>query len=53
MRLTGAIIRFVNSSFEVAGDRVDEVSEAFNTLGALSVTVLDAGDGHLNQVLNA
>jgi ribosomal protein L11 methyltransferase len=31
-------------SVEVAGDQVDEVSEAFNTLGALSVTVLDAGD---------
>jgi len=31
-------------SVEVAGDQVDEVSEAFNTIGALSVTVLDAGD---------
>ena len=31
-------------SVEVAGDRVDEVSEAFNTIGALSVTVQDAGD---------
>ena len=31
-------------SVEVAGDRVDEVSEAFNTMGALSVTVQDAGD---------
>ncbi|RLA03657.1 MAG: 50S ribosomal protein L11 methyltransferase [Gammaproteobacteria bacterium] len=29
---------------EVSGDRVEEVSEAFNTIGALSVTVLDAGD---------
>ena len=31
-------------SFEVGGGQVDEVSEAFTTLGALSVTVLDAGD---------
>jgi ribosomal protein L11 methyltransferase len=31
-------------SVEVAGDQVEEVSEAFNTLGALSVTVQDAGD---------
>ena len=31
-------------SVEVAGDRVEEVSEAFNTIGALSVTVQDAGD---------
>ena len=29
---------------EVAGDRADAVSEAFEALGALSVTVLDAGD---------
>ena len=29
---------------EVGGGQVDEVSEAFTTLGALSVTVLDAGD---------
>ena len=31
-------------SVEIAGDRVEEVSEAFNAIGALSVTVLDAGD---------
>ena len=31
-------------SVEVAGDRVDEVSESFNAIGALSVTVQDAGD---------
>ena len=31
-------------SIEAAGDQVDEISEAFTTLGALSVTVLDAGD---------
>jgi ribosomal protein L11 methyltransferase len=31
-------------SVEVSGDQVDEVSEAFNSIGALSVTVLDAGD---------
>ena len=31
-------------SVEVSGDQVEVVSEAFNTIGALSVTVLDAGD---------
>ena len=31
-------------SVEVSGDQVEEVSEAFNAIGALSVTVLDAGD---------
>jgi ribosomal protein L11 methyltransferase len=31
-------------SVEVAGDQVEAVSEVFNTIGALSVTVLDAGD---------
>ena len=31
-------------SVEVSGDQVDMVSEAFTTIGALSVTVLDAGD---------
>ena len=35
---------WVQISVEVAGDQVDVVSEAFNTMGALSVTVLDAGD---------
>ena len=29
---------------DVSGDQVDEVSEAFTVMGALSVTVLDAGD---------
>lgn len=29
---------------QISGDRVDAMSEAFNSLGALSVTVLDAGD---------
>jgi len=29
---------------DVSGDQADEVSEAFTVLGALSVTVLDAGD---------
>ena len=31
-------------SVDVAGERADAVSEAFEVLGALSVTVLDAGD---------
>ena len=31
-------------SVEVSGDQVEVFSEAFNTIGALSVTVLDAGD---------
>ena len=31
-------------SVEVSGDQVEMVSEAFNAIGALSVTVLDAGD---------
>ena len=31
-------------SVEVTGDQADEVSEAFTVIGALSVTVLDAGD---------
>ena len=31
-------------SVEVSGDQVDEVSESFNAIGALSVTVQDAGD---------
>ena len=31
-------------SVEVTGERVDSVSEIFNSMGALSVTVLDAGD---------
>jgi ribosomal protein L11 methyltransferase len=31
-------------SVEVSGERVDEVSEAFDTVGALSVTVQDAGN---------
>jgi len=35
---------WVQISVEVAGDQVEEVSEAFNTIGALSVTVQDAGD---------
>jgi len=35
---------WVQISVEVVGDQVDEVSEAFNTIGALSVTVQDAGD---------
>ena len=34
-------------SIEVDGDRVDEVSEAFNTMDAFSVTVQDAGDESL------
>ena len=34
-------------SVEVAGDQVEMVSEAFNIIGALSVTVLDAGDESL------
>jgi ribosomal protein L11 methyltransferase len=29
---------------QTSGDQVDTVSEAFNSMGALSVTVLDAGD---------
>ena len=29
---------------QTSGDQVDSVSEAFNSMGALSVTVLDAGD---------
>ena len=29
---------------DVAGDQVDEVSEAFTVMGALSLTILDAGD---------
>ena len=35
---------WVQISVDVSGDQVDEVSEAFSTIGALSVTVLDAGD---------
>jgi len=31
-------------SVEVSGDQVEGISEAFNTMGALSVTVQDAGD---------
>ena len=29
---------------DVAGDQADEVSEAFTVMGAVSVTILDAGD---------
>ena len=29
---------------QTSGDQVDTVSEAFNSMGALSVTVLDGGD---------
>jgi ribosomal protein L11 methyltransferase len=35
---------WIQISVEVSGDQVDEVSEAFNSIGALSVTVQDAGD---------
>ena len=35
---------WLQTSVEVSGDQVEMVSEAFNTIGALSVTVLDAGD---------
>ncbi len=35
---------WLQMSVQVSGDQADTVSEAFNSIGALSVTVLDAGD---------